>query len=101
MPAHAPDLFVPARPDGAGPHGSATSTVLADPVLVPADAMLGEDGAGHDVVLCTVLPWLLELRDALGDAAVHPSVAAAESAPSALGGAAQLSAVAPAATALR
>ncbi|MFE0633162.1 acyl-CoA dehydrogenase family protein [Streptomyces sp. NPDC058864] len=101
VPAHAPDLFVPARPDGTGPHGSATSTVLADPVLVPADAMLGEDGAGHEVVLRTVLPWLLELRDAVGAAAVHPSVAAAEPAPSAVGGAAQLSAVAPAATALR
>lgn len=81
VPAHAPDLFVPARPDGAGPHGSATSTVVADPVLVPADAMLGEDGAGHEVVRRTVLPWLLALRDAVGAAAVHPSVAAAESAP--------------------
>lgn len=101
VPAHAPDLFVPARPDGAGPHGSATSSVVADPVLVPADAMLGEDGAGHDVVRRTVLPWLLALRDAVGAAAVHPSVAAAESAPSAPAGAAQLSAVAPAATALR
>ncbi|MFF7216527.1 acyl-CoA dehydrogenase family protein [Streptomyces sp. NPDC008238] len=101
VPAHAPDLFVPARPDGTGPHGSATSTVLADPVLVPADAMLGEDGAGREVLLSAVLPWLRELRDAVGAAAVHPSVAAAESAPSAPAGAAQLSAVAPAATALR
>lgn len=102
VPAHAPDLFVPARPDGGGPHGSATSTVLADPVLVPADAMLGEDGAGHEVVLRTVLPWLRELRDALGSSAVHPSVEAADTAASAaVGGAAQLSAVAPAATALR
>ncbi|MFF1300905.1 MULTISPECIES: acyl-CoA dehydrogenase family protein [unclassified Streptomyces] len=66
VPAHAPDLFVPARPDAVGPSGSATSTVLADPVLVPADAMLGEDGGGLDIVLCTVLPWLLELRAAAG-----------------------------------
>ncbi|MEU1618806.1 acyl-CoA dehydrogenase family protein [Streptomyces sp. NPDC005722] len=101
VPAHAPDLFVPARPDGTGPHGSATSTVLADPVLVPADAMLGQDGAGYEVVLRAVLPWLRELRDAVGAAAVHPSVAAAEQVPPAAGGAAQLSAVAPAATALR
>lgn len=66
VPAHAPDLFVPARPDAAGPSGSATSTVLADPVLVPADAMLGEDGGGLDIVLRTVLPWMLELRAAAG-----------------------------------
>ncbi|MFF7277508.1 acyl-CoA dehydrogenase family protein [Streptomyces griseorubiginosus] len=64
VPAHAPDLFVPARPGAAGPRGSATSTVFADPVLVPAEAMLGTDGAGLDLVLRTVLPWLLELRAA-------------------------------------
>ena len=64
VPAHAPDLFVPARPGVEGPRGTATSTVLADPVLVPAEAMLGTDGGGLDVVLRTVLPWLLELRAA-------------------------------------
>ncbi|MEU1475148.1 acyl-CoA dehydrogenase family protein [Streptomyces sp. NPDC005760] len=64
VPAHAPDLFVPARPGTAGPRGSATSTVFADPVLVPAEAMLGTDGSGLDIVLRTVLPWLLELRAA-------------------------------------
>ncbi|WP_284436869.1 acyl-CoA dehydrogenase family protein [Streptomyces sp. TUS-ST3] len=64
VPAHAPDLFVPARPGVMGPRGSATSTVFADPVLVPAEAMLGTDGGGLDHVLRTVLPWLLELRAA-------------------------------------
>ncbi|PWI14235.1 D-Ala-D-Ala dipeptidase [Streptomyces sp. Act143] len=68
VPAHAPELFVPARPGGAGPYGSGTSTVFADPVLVPADAMLGADGEGRDIVLRTVLPWLLELRAAAGAA---------------------------------
>jgi alkylation response protein AidB-like acyl-CoA dehydrogenase len=77
VPAHAPDLFVPARPDGGGPGGSATSTVFADPVLVPADAMLGRDGGGLDIVLRTVLPWLLELQAAVGAEAVHPAVAGA------------------------
>lgn len=72
VPAHAPDLFVPARPGGAGPNGSATSTVFADPVLVPADAMLGGDGGGLDIVLRTVLPWLLELRAAAGAEALRP-----------------------------
>lgn len=64
VPAHAPDLFVPARPGAAGPRGSATSTVFADPVRVPAEAMLGADGGGLDILLRTVLPWLLELRAA-------------------------------------
>ncbi|WP_127357683.1 acyl-CoA dehydrogenase family protein [Actinacidiphila soli] len=81
VPAHASDLFVPARPDGGGPSGSATSTVFADPVLVPADAMLGPDGGGLDIVLRTVLPWLLELQAAVGAAAIHPAVAAASPAP--------------------
>ncbi|WP_369250425.1 acyl-CoA dehydrogenase family protein [Streptomyces sp. R41] len=72
VPAHAPDLFVPARPGGAGPYGSGTSTVFADPVLVPADAMLGGDGGGLDIVLRTVLPWLLELRAAAGVEALRP-----------------------------
>lgn len=75
VPAHAPDLFVPARPGGAGPYGSATSTVFADPVLVPADAMLGGDGGGRDIVLRTVLPWLLELRAAAGAEALRPLAA--------------------------
>jgi alkylation response protein AidB-like acyl-CoA dehydrogenase len=66
VPAHAPDLFVPARPGARGPRGSATSTVFADPVRVPAEAMLGADGGGLDIVLRTVLPWLLELRAAAG-----------------------------------
>jgi alkylation response protein AidB-like acyl-CoA dehydrogenase len=66
VPAHAPDLFVPARPGACGPRGSATSTVFADPVRVPAETMLGADGGGLDIVLRTVLPWLLELRAAAG-----------------------------------
>ncbi|WP_369037718.1 acyl-CoA dehydrogenase family protein [Streptomyces adonidis] len=61
VPAHAPDLFVPARPGATGPPGSSTSTVFADPVLVPAEARLGADGGGLDIVLGTVLPWLREL----------------------------------------
>ncbi|MET8135417.1 acyl-CoA dehydrogenase family protein [Streptomyces sp. NPDC005251] len=67
VPAQAPDLFVPARPCGGGPSGSATSTLCADPVLVPADVMLGRDGGGLDILLRTVRPWLLELRVAIGD----------------------------------
>nr|WP_203732949.1 acyl-CoA dehydrogenase family protein [Streptomyces sp. SID12501] len=71
VPAHAPDLFVPARPDAAGPPGSATSTVFADPVLVPADARLGPDGGGHDIVVRTVLPWMRGLWTAAGARSPH------------------------------
>lgn len=49
--------------------------MLADPVLVPADAMLGEDGGGLDIVLRTVLPWLLELRAAAGAEGLRPAAA--------------------------
>lgn len=51
--------------------------MFADPVLVPADAMLGGDGGGLDIVLRTVLPWLLELRAAAGTEAAHPATAGA------------------------
>ncbi|MFJ6837739.1 acyl-CoA dehydrogenase family protein [Streptomyces sp. NPDC091209] len=72
VPAQAPDLFVPARPGGGGPGGGATSTLCADPVLVPADVMLGRDGGGLDILEGTVRPWLLELRAALGDDVIWP-----------------------------
>ncbi|MFE1292532.1 acyl-CoA dehydrogenase family protein [Streptomyces sp. NPDC058751] len=68
VPAQAPELFVPARPGGGGPGGSGTSTLCADPVLVPADVMLGRDGGGLGVLLRRVRPWLLELGAAAGGA---------------------------------
>ncbi|MEV6738894.1 acyl-CoA dehydrogenase family protein [Streptomyces sp. NPDC051104] len=71
VPADAPGLFVPARPNGAGPRGSGTSTVCADPVLVPASARLGREGGRRDDVLSTVLKWLATLPDA-GSAAGEP-----------------------------
>ncbi|KAB1981369.1 acyl-CoA dehydrogenase family protein [Streptomyces triticiradicis] len=76
VPARAPELFVPARPGGGGPRGSGTSTLYADPVLVPADVMLGRDGGGLDVLLRRVRPWLLELEAAV-DGALPGSVAGA------------------------
>ncbi|MFJ9175193.1 acyl-CoA dehydrogenase family protein [Streptomyces sp. NPDC102360] len=66
VPAHAPDLYVPARAAGPGPSGSATSTVCADPVRVPASALLGEDGGGERLVRELVQPWLTELAAATG-----------------------------------
>ncbi|MFF8945939.1 acyl-CoA dehydrogenase family protein [Streptomyces sp. NPDC014864] len=61
VPADAPGLHVPARPSGAGPRGSGTATVCADPVLIPADAMLARDDGGLDGVLSTVRAWLAAL----------------------------------------
>lgn len=71
VPADAPRLFVPARPEGAGPRGSCTSTVCADPVLVPASARLGREGGRRDDVLGTVLKWLATLP-ATGPALAEP-----------------------------
>ncbi|MFF9127175.1 acyl-CoA dehydrogenase family protein [Streptomyces sp. NPDC014889] len=72
VPADAPGLFVPARPDGEGPRGCVSSTVRADPVLVPAGAMLGPSGGGIDAVLGAVLPWLAALP-APGMAVARPA----------------------------
>ncbi|MFF2655603.1 acyl-CoA dehydrogenase family protein [Streptomyces sp. NPDC058045] len=68
VPADAPGLFVPARPDGEGPRGSATASVRADPVLVPSCARLGPEGGGLDVLLGTVLPWLAAPMSGAGSA---------------------------------
>ncbi|MEU9139249.1 acyl-CoA dehydrogenase family protein [Streptomyces sp. NPDC048404] len=68
VPAQAAELFVPALPAGGGPNGSATSTLYADPVLVPAGVMLGRDGGGLDILVSDVRPWLLELRGAIDGA---------------------------------
>ncbi|MFD5814469.1 acyl-CoA dehydrogenase family protein [Streptomyces sp. NPDC127038] len=72
VPAQAPELFVPARPDGGGPSGSGTATLYADPVLVPADVMLGRDGGGRDILLGRVRPWLLALGAAVAGALPGP-----------------------------
>ncbi|MEV5437115.1 acyl-CoA dehydrogenase family protein [Streptomyces sp. NPDC052682] len=64
VPADAPGLFVPARPDGTGPRGSCAATVCADPVLVPASAGLGREGGRNAGVLGTVLAWLATLSAA-------------------------------------
>ncbi|MFE9126050.1 acyl-CoA dehydrogenase family protein [Streptomyces sp. NPDC007148] len=63
VPADAPGLFVPARPSGDGPRGSGTSTVCADPVLLPAGALLERDGEA-DGLLSTVRAWLAAMSTA-------------------------------------
>lgn len=65
VPASAPGMCVPASPDGVGLRGSATATITADPVQVPATAVLGADGDGVRIALTTLLPWLCALTGAL------------------------------------
>lgn len=64
VPSDAPGLSVPARFDGLGLRGNASSPVTADGVDVPASAILGADGAGLDIALTAVLPWFLVLNAA-------------------------------------
>ncbi|WP_063764881.1 acyl-CoA dehydrogenase family protein [Streptomyces aureus] len=72
VPAQASELLVPARAAGGGPRGSGTSTLCADPVLVPADVMLGRDGGGRDLLAALVRPWLRELGTAARGAPPGP-----------------------------
>ncbi|WP_263247034.1 acyl-CoA dehydrogenase family protein [Saccharopolyspora rosea] len=74
VPAAAPGLCVPAAPDGVGLRGSASATVVADPVRVPDSAVLGADGAGAELVLTEVLPWWLALAAALATGLVEAVV---------------------------
>ncbi|GHE94585.1 hypothetical protein GCM10014715_58620 [Streptomyces spiralis] len=74
VPADAPGLHVPARPSGAGPRGSGAAAVYADPVLVPADAMLAQDDGGLDGVLSTVRAWLAALPAADTEPAMAEAV---------------------------
>ena len=57
LPAGTPGLAVAGSFDGLGLRGNASSPMTASGVAVGADAMLGADGAGLDVMLGTVLPY--------------------------------------------
>ncbi|WP_063837111.1 acyl-CoA dehydrogenase family protein [Phaeacidiphilus oryzae] len=78
VPAFAPGLFVPFRPDGDAPRGSATSTVRADPARIPAAAQLGGNGLALETVLDTVTPWLAA-HEAAAEAAAEAEAAAVPS----------------------
>lgn len=43
--------------NGLGLRGNGSSPVIAEGVVVPKDAMLGEDGTGFDVMMSIVLPY--------------------------------------------
>lgn len=57
VPADAEGLHVPAPFDGLGLRGNCSSPVTADGVVVPADAMLGTDGDGFNIMMGITLPY--------------------------------------------
>ena len=59
VPRDAPGLRISGGFDGLGLRGNASFPVTADGVTIPAAGRLGDDGAGLDIALTTVLPWFL------------------------------------------
>jgi alkylation response protein AidB-like acyl-CoA dehydrogenase len=57
VPAKAEGLSVGAPFNGLGLRGNSSSPLLADGVTIDADAMLGADGQGFDIMMGTVLPY--------------------------------------------
>jgi alkylation response protein AidB-like acyl-CoA dehydrogenase len=65
VPAGSEGLRVAEGPfDGLGLRGNDSRPIAAEAVAVPAEAMLGADGAGLDAALTVVLPWFLVLSAA-------------------------------------
>jgi len=65
VPANAPGLRVVAPFNGLGLRGHYSSPVTAEGVIVPKEAMLGEDGKGFDVMMGVVLPYFQLMSAAL------------------------------------
>lgn len=57
-------LTVAGEFDGLGLRGNGSRPMTAEGVTVPADALLGADGAGLDIALTVPLPWFLVLNAA-------------------------------------
>jgi isovaleryl-CoA dehydrogenase len=64
VPRDTPGVRVAGAFDGLGLRGNASRPVTADGVRIPADAMLGPDGAGMDAAFATALPAFLVLSAA-------------------------------------
>jgi alkylation response protein AidB-like acyl-CoA dehydrogenase len=79
VPANAAGLSVNAPFDGMGMRGNHSSPVQAEGVMVGADAMLGADGRGFDIMMGTVLPYfqLMSASISLGlsEAALQKTIA--------------------------
>ena len=57
VPADATGLRIPTPFDGLGLRGNYSAPVTAEGVMIPADAMLGPDGGGFDIMMGIVLPY--------------------------------------------
>jgi alkylation response protein AidB-like acyl-CoA dehydrogenase len=64
VPSGAEGLKVGGSFDGLGLRGNGSVPVVAQDVAVPAEARLGDDGAGLDIALAAALPWFLILSTA-------------------------------------
>ncbi len=57
VPADSPGLTVDAPFDGLGLRGNGSSPMTAEGLLLPADAILGPDGGGFDLMMMVILPY--------------------------------------------
>ncbi len=82
VPAGTPGLDVAGSFDGLGLRGNASRPMAAHGVKVGADAMLGADGGGLDVMMSTVLPYfqLMSAAFSVGTMAAATGKAAAHAA---------------------
>jgi alkylation response protein AidB-like acyl-CoA dehydrogenase len=64
VPSTADGLSHPGGFDGVGLRGNGSIPIVADGVILPLDARLGDDGEGLGVGLTTALPWFLVLSAA-------------------------------------
>jgi alkylation response protein AidB-like acyl-CoA dehydrogenase len=79
VPATTDGLKVDAPFDGLGLRGNASSPVSASGAAIPAANRLGEDGAGFDIMMATVLPWFSVMNAATSVGIMQASVARAAS----------------------
>lgn len=63
--------------DGLGLRGNASRPVHADDAGIPAAWMLGDDGAGLDIAMESVLPWFLVLNAAFSVGLMRAALSAA------------------------
>lgn len=77
VPSDAAGLSVTGKFDGLGLRGNASNPVSANGVVVPADARLGDDGAGLDIAMGTALPYFTVLNAAFSLGVMEALVAEA------------------------
>jgi alkylation response protein AidB-like acyl-CoA dehydrogenase len=79
VPSSTDGLKVDAPFDGLGLRGNASSPVSASGAAIPVSRRLGEDGAGFDIMIGTVLPWFSAMNAATSLGIMQASVARAAS----------------------